>query len=79
MTQRGTRWIRGGTARRTPVRYLVPLLLLAAPAAGQRQTVLQQIALPHNYYYREMYLPQATSGPSSVAWTADGKALIYSM
>ena len=79
MTQRGTRWIRGGTARRTPVRYLVPLLLLAAPAAGQRQTVLQQIALPHNYYYREMYLPQPTSGPSSVAWTSDGKALIYSM
>jgi Tol biopolymer transport system component len=26
-----------------------------------------------------MYLPQATSGPSSVAWSPDGRALVYSM
>ena len=49
-------------------------------AAGQvRVPVLRQIALPHNYYYRELYLPQLTTGPSSVAWTSDGAALIYSM
>jgi TolB protein len=49
-------------------------------AAGQvRVPVLRQIALPHNYYYRELYLPQLTSGPSSVAWSPDGRALIYSM
>ncbi len=41
--------------------------------------MLGQIALPHNYYYRELYLPQLTSGPSSVAWSPDGAALIYSM
>src|SRR6185369_5267221 len=46
---------------------------------AQRATVLQQIAVPHNYYYREMYLPQVTSGPSSVAWSPDGTELIYSM
>jgi TolB protein len=43
-------------------------LLTACPAYAQRQTVLKQIALPHNYYFREMYLPQLTSGPSSVAF-----------
>ena len=49
-------------------------------AAGQvRGPVLDQIALPHSYYYRELYLPQLTSGPSSVAWTPDGTAVIYSM
>ncbi|HET6796569.1 MAG TPA: hypothetical protein VFH40_05350, partial [Gemmatimonadales bacterium] len=46
---------------------------------AQRQPVLQQIKVPHNYYYREMYLPQVTSGPSSVTWSPDGRELIYSM
>jgi TolB protein len=46
---------------------------------GQRQPVLQQIKVPHSYYYREMYLPQLTSGPSSVTWSPDGRELIYSM
>jgi TolB protein len=41
--------------------------------------VLSQIKLPHPYYYREMYLPQVTSGPSSVAWSPDGQSVIYSM
>jgi hypothetical protein len=41
--------------------------------------VLGQIALPHPYYFRELYLPQLTSGPSSASWTADGSAVIYSM
>ena len=45
----------------------------------QRLPVLQQIDLPHNYYFREMYLPQLTSGPSAVAFTPDGQALVYSM
>ena len=38
----------------------------ADPAYAQRQTVLKQIDVPHNYYYREMYLPQLTSGPSAL-------------
>jgi TolB protein len=35
--------------------------------------------LPHSYYYREMYLPQLTGGPSSLAWSPDSKELVYSM
>ena len=38
-----------------------------------------QIQLPHNYYYREMYLPQLTSGPSALTFSPDGKELVYSM
>jgi Tol biopolymer transport system component len=60
------------------------LLLLAAAifsalAHAERAPVLQQIDLPHPYYYREMYLPQLTSGPSSLAWSPDSKELIYAM
>jgi Tol biopolymer transport system component len=47
--------------------------------AAQRLPVLKQIDLPHPYYYREMYLPQLTTGPSAVAWSADSRTLIYSM
>ena len=41
--------------------------------------MLNQIDVPHDYYFREMYLPQLTSGPSSVAFTPDGRSLVYSM
>jgi len=51
----------------------------AAPLHAQRAPVLQQVALPHAYYWREMYVPQATSGPSSATWSPDGTELIYSM
>ena len=27
--------------------------------------------MPHPYYFREMYLPQLTTGPSSLAWSPD--------
>jgi TolB protein len=54
-------------------------LAMAAGPAPHRQPVLQQIDLPHNYYFREMYLPQLTSGPSALAFTPDGQALVYSM
>jgi TolB protein len=46
---------------------------------AQRRPVLPQIDLPHPYYYREMYLPQLTSGPSSVAWSPDSQEVVYSM
>ncbi len=52
---------------------------LAAPAYAERLPVLRQIDLPHAYYFREMYLPQLTSGPSAVAWSPDSAELIYSM
>jgi TolB protein len=60
--------------------YLTALsLAVMLPCAAQRKPVLPQIDLPHAYYFREMYLPQLTSGPSSVAWSPDSKELAYSM
>lgn len=41
--------------------------------------MLPQIDLPHPYYYRELYLPQLTSGPSGVSWAPDSKEIVYSM
>src|SRR5262245_11260192 len=54
-------------------------LIFCSPLAGQRRPVLPQIDLPHPYYYRELYLPQPTSGPGSVAWSPDSKEVVYSM
>ena len=51
----------------------------SAAAAPMREPVLKQIRLPHNYYYREMYLPQVTSGPSSADWSPDGRDLVLAM
>ena len=62
----------------------------AAPSSSpppRRQAVLAQVKVPHAYYWREMYVPQATSGPaaelasgpSSVAWSPDGTELVYAM
>jgi TolB protein len=59
---------------------LVLLVLLSGlPVFPQLDPVLKQVDLPHPYYYREMYLPQLTSGPSSAAWTHDSDWLVYSM
>ena len=58
------------------------LALLSAPVASQqpqREPVLQQVKVPHGYYWREMYVPQVTSGPSAVTWSPDGQEIIYSM
>ena len=54
-------------------------LAFTTTAFAQREPVLKQIDLPHSYYFREMYLPQLTSGPSSVAFSPDGASLVYSM
>jgi TolB protein len=54
-------------------------LLAAASLHGQREPVLKQIDLPHPYYYREMYLPQLTSRPSSLTWSPDSQSVIFSM
>ncbi len=55
------------------------LLGAVPPLAAQRDTALRQVRLPHTYYWLEMYVPQVTSGPSSVAWSPDGRELVYSM
>jgi TolB protein len=56
---------------------LLALSLLGLTAA--REPVLKQVDLPHSYYWRELYLPQLTTGPSSASFTPEGKALVYSM
>src|SRR6266550_3840289 len=60
---------------------LVAACSTAAPGSvpGQREPVLKQVGVPHAYYWREMYVPQVTSGPSAVTWSPDGTELIYSM
>ena len=55
------------------------LLSLALPVEAAREAVLKQVQLPHSYYWRELYLPQLTTGPSAADFTPDGKALVYSM
>src|SRR4029078_9456706 len=47
--------------------------------AGGAGPVLKQVHLPHNYYFREMYLPQLTSGPQYPVFSPDGSELVYSM
>jgi len=56
------------------------LLIASTPTAfAERTAVLEQINVPHNYYFREMYLPQVSSGPQSPTWSPDGQALVYAM
>lgn len=55
------------------------LLGLADAAQAAREPVLKQVDLPHSYYWRELYLPQLTSGPSSAAFMPGGRELVYSM
>jgi TolB protein len=62
------------------MRRVISILLLSSIAClAQGQPVLKQIDLPHSYYYREIYLPQLTTGPSAAAWSPDSKSLVCSM
>jgi TolB protein len=61
------------------IRFFIFVFLLCANCVAQREPVLKQIDLPHAYYYREMYLPQLTTGPSAAVWSPDSRTLIYSM
>jgi len=54
-------------------------LIISTFAVAQREPVLKQIDVPHAYYFREMYLPQLTTGPSALAWSPDSASLVYSM
>jgi len=54
-------------------------LLGSLPVWAQREPVLKQIDEPHPYYFREMYLPQLTTGPSAVTWAPDSRSVVYSM
>jgi TolB protein len=64
--------------KRTLTLFLSALSLLSHPAFAEREAVLEQIDIPHPYYFREMFLPQLTSGPSSVTFSPDGQSVVYS-
>ena len=55
----------------------VPIVATSA-VKNSRIPVLAQVNHPHTYYWREMYMPQLTSGPSSASFSPDGKSVIYS-
>jgi Tol biopolymer transport system component len=65
--------------RKNPALLALLTLWLAEVSLAARVPVLRQVDLPHSYYYREMVLPQLTSGPSSVAFSPDGQRVVYSM
>ena len=70
----------GAPRARVLALVLASLALFGAAAAGPgREKVLKQVRVPHHYYYREMYLPQAASGVASPAWSPDGKELAVSI
>lgn len=64
-----------------PLAYFLGSLFCFAShlTLAQREAVLKQIDVPHDYYFREMYLPQLTTGPSSVTWSSNSDEVIYSM
>ena len=63
-----------------PILATALVMMFGAPSAqAAREPVLKQVDLPHSYYWRELYLPQLTSGPSSASFLPDGDTLIYSM
>jgi TolB protein len=64
---------------RNNIRLFLTILTAVVAASAQRQPVLKQINEPHSYYFREMYLPQLTTGPSAATWAGDSQTLIYSM
>ena len=57
----------------------MPAQMPARMPAQRRDAPLSQVQVPHSYYWREMYVPQVTSGPSSFTWSPDGHEIIYSM
>ena len=65
--------------RRSCLLGFIFLCVVTSHCLAQRQPVLKQIDLPYSYYYREMYIPQLTTGPSSLAWAPDSRRLAYSM
>jgi hypothetical protein len=54
-------------------------VVCATAAEAAREAVLKQVEVPHNYYWRELYLPQLTTGPSGADFLPGGRELVYSM
>jgi Tol biopolymer transport system component len=68
-------WLR----RRSLAYPCILTLLTIAAGTNAAAPPTPLIDLPHAYYYQEMYVPQLTSGPSSLAWSPDSRELVYSM
>jgi hypothetical protein len=63
----------GMTMRQHRILLAGLLLFSAWPVLAEREPVSAQIQLPHNYYYREMYLPPLTIGVDIFArWQGAG-------
>src|SRR5256885_13676788 len=77
--RRITGWPRAEELFKRRFIFLCALLCAALPVQPHRRPVLPQIDLPLPYYYRELYLPQLTSGPTSLAWAPNSNELVYSM
>jgi TolB protein len=54
-------------------------LAVGGAARADREPVMKQVDLPHSYYWRELYLPQLTTGPSAASFMPDDKRVVYSM
>ena len=78
-TEFGKSFLEGSLTERLWVFAVFSGLLIPNAAFPQRDPVLKQIDVPHPYYFREMYLPQLTTGPSALAWSPDSASLVYSM
>ena len=63
---------------RRRVASCAPVLLLLL-LSGRVAAAESLIDAPHSYYYRELYLPALTAGPSALAWAPDSHELVYSM
>lgn len=59
--------------------FVLSVIFIPQLSMADREPVLKQIQVPHSYYYREMYLPQLTSGPSSASWSPESNELVFSM
>jgi TolB protein len=82
VTRGGAVWMSGvrvALAAALLVVARVPLPGQQAPSVAKRSPLLPQVNVPHGYYWREMYVPQPTSGPSGAAWSPDDRELVYAM
>jgi TolB protein len=71
--------VRTRVTRGWPLARLLGAVLPGAGVWAPALAALPAIDAPHSYYYREMYLPQLTAGPSSLAWAPNSREVVYSM
>ena len=72
-------WVSSASSASSAVILFGTFALIAPAQAQRREPPLEHVKVPHAYYWREMYVPQVTSGPSSFTWSPNGREVIYSM